>query len=128
MEAQITIHNVKTGDSGPKRAVLSIKASLLNQYIENLRTEANSVFDKNASSRFESFPLLKLVDSFDTGEEFIYKTVEDLPSESVFNSKNDPVLYILPNDCSVHMGLNLIAPAKKVTPHAVKEEAQNERS
>ncbi len=128
MNAQVTIHNVKIVDGGKKRAVLSIKESSFRTYIENILKEANSVFEPKASEKYESFPILKLVDSFDTNEEFIFNSFDDLPKSNVLNSKGDPVLYILPETCSIKVGLNLIAPAKVTVSNAVNEEAQNERN
>jgi hypothetical protein len=128
MDAQITIHNVKITETSKKRAVLSIKASELPGYLDKIKNEGNSVFNPNNAQKFESFPLLKVVDSFDTMEEFVFQTVEDLPTESLFNSKKDPVLFILPESCSIKVGLNLIAPAKSVKQNAVNDKEANERT
>lgn len=105
--AQVRIGNTVASKSDlavPK--VLSIKASRLNDYIQQLIQECNKVYVPNRSKEFESFPLLSLIDLADTKEEVLFQTVDDLPKKTVFNSKGVPLLIIIPETEVDEIGLN----------------------
>lgn len=106
--AQVRIHNSILNKNGERvRKVLSIKAGDLFEYVDNIRKEANTKFEPDRSEKFDGWPLLAVVDSFDTGEEVIFPTKEDLPKDMVMNSKGQPILIIIPDDFNVKIGINI---------------------
>ena len=118
MEAQVTIHNVVIGKNGKREKVLSIKADALPGYVTGISKECDTKFTPNRSEKYESYPLLKVVDTFDTGEEFTFQTIKDFPTDSIVNSKGREVLIILHEGAKLKAGVNLFASAKEK--HAAK--------
>lgn len=106
--AQVRITNASQRKDGvlvPK--VLSIKASSLPDYIRQLLGESNKVYTPNRSKEFEHLPVLSVWDIVDTGEEYLFKTMDDLPKKTVFNSQGAPILIILPEEADVAAGTNI---------------------
>lgn len=104
--AQVRITNTIRRTDGvliPK--VLSIKASELPSYLDGLVNEANGVYTPSQSKKFDHLPLLSLYDLADTGEE-VFFTAEDLPTETVVNSKGAPILIIIPEEAEEKIGTN----------------------
>ena len=105
--AQVRITNTLTSAEGaviPK--VLAIKASKFKDYVQQLRLEPNGKYTPNRSEEYGYLPLLSLWDLADTGEQVFYDTFDDLPKETVFNSKGIPILIILPESDMNDIGLN----------------------
>lgn len=124
--AQVRIGNTVASRSGsvvPK--VLSIKASRLNDYIQQLIQECNKTYTPNRSKEFESFPLLSLIDLADTKEEVFFQTVDDLPKETVFNSKGIPLLIIIPEIEVDEIGLNKFEHLEKDQKEKVEQFIKN---
>ena len=116
-KAQVVIHNVTSNSQGKSiEKVLSISASELTNYVKRLAQECDTVFEPERSKKFDHLPLLCIKDSYDTQEEFYFKTPADLPPESVKNSKGREVLVVLPEDCPVRTGVNLFHLAKPLVP------------
>ena len=102
--SQVRISNTVGSSNTPR--VLSIKASRLSDYIYQLIQEANHVYTPNRSKEFEYMPLVSFYDLADTKEEVYFQSVADLPKESVFNSKGEPLLIIIPESEDEEIGLN----------------------
>ena len=104
--AQVRINNIRSSKGRNVPKITSIKASLLKDYLESLIREANGVFTPNRAKEFDYLPLLSVRDLADTGEEIIFKTWDDLPKETVVNSKGVPILIIIPEGSEASMGVN----------------------
>lgn len=107
LKAQVRITNMfirKDGTVIPK--ILSIKASRLADYVQQLINESNHFGDPHRSSKFDYLPFLAILDVVDTGEEFTFNFVDELPKETVFNSKGIPLLIIIPEEDSREIGVN----------------------
>lgn len=87
-------------------SILSIKASRLFWYVDGMRNEANRKYTPNRSKEFDHLPFLSVWDLADTQEEVKF-TEDDLPVETVVNSKGVPILIILPENHSADMGINI---------------------
>lgn len=104
--AQVKITNTITGENGRLiPSVLSIKASALLGYVLSIKNECNRTYTPNRSKEFDYLPLLSVWDLADTGEEYLFKQ-DELPKETVLNSKNIPILIILPEEYTKDMGIN----------------------
>lgn len=107
--AQVRISNVAHIQLGVTSAkVLCIKASCLKDYIDQIRNEANKRSAPNTAQQFAYLPLLSVWDAADTGEEVMFDKAEDLPKETVLNSKGDPILVILPEDHPISLTVNAL--------------------
>lgn len=123
MEAQIKIHNSTLANGRRNLSILSVQAEYLPKYLNNILEESKTKFNRERPNEFKSHPLLELIDSFDTNESFIYNNFQELPRETVLNSKNNPVLIILPPSSHRQEAINVLNTAK--TPNAdniVKDE------
>lgn len=105
VQVRITnVHQTENGTLVPK--ILSIKASRLFDYVDQIRNEANKRYTPNLSKKFDHLPLLSIWDLADTQEEFVFNAKKDLPKETVYNSKGIPVLIIIPEEEQREIGVN----------------------
>jgi len=124
--AQIRITNTITTTRGVvSPRVLSIKASKLADYIEKEIRQCNKTYTPNRSKEYEHLPLLALWDLADTGEQFVFDSVNDLPKQTVFNSKGIPVLIIIPEKEIDDIGLNKFQHLTKSERVKVSEHLKN---
>lgn len=107
--AQVRISNIigQREDGSLKLRVLSIKRSELILYVTKLIDEVDSFkYEPDRSKRYDHLPLLSIIDLEDTGEEFLYKTEAEFPSETVFSSTGTPILIVLPETDSQDIAVN----------------------
>lgn len=104
--SQVRITNLSLRKDGtPVPKILSIKASVLPKYIASLTAECNK-FESNRSSKFNYLPMLSILDAVDTGEEFTFEFEDELPKETVKNSRGVPILIIIPEEDIMSIGTN----------------------
>jgi len=104
--AQVRITNTFTSDKGVNvEQVLSIKHSALLPYLNSLVAESNKKYTPNRAEKFRYLPLLSVWDLADTQEEYFFSE-DDLPRETLFNSKGIPILIIIPEEAGTDIGVN----------------------
>ena len=123
--AQVRIGNTVASRGAAIPKVLSIKASRLNDYVQQLIQECNKTYVPNRSKEFEYLPLLSLCDLADTKEEVFFQGVNDLPKKTVFNSKGVPMLIIIPESEVDEIGLNKFEHLEEKEREKVNEHIKN---